>query len=96
MKALRITFVSQEVTEEPKKMGPDSLLRQKVQQKRWREGYEAGLSTTHRTASALAFLMSDAPVEMLGQYSRCALCLALTRLLQAVQRQLRLLDTITV
>ena len=54
-------------------MGPDSLLRQKVKQKRFREGYEAGLSTTHRAASALAFIMSDTPVEMLGQYSRCAL-----------------------
>ena len=54
-------------------MGPDSLLRQKVKQKRFREGYEAGLSSTHRAASALAFIMSDAPVEMLGQYSRCAL-----------------------
>ena len=54
-------------------MGPDSLLRQKVKQKRFREGYEAGLSTTHRAASALAFIMSDAPVEMLGQYSRCVL-----------------------
>lgn len=53
-------------------MGPDSLLRQKVKQKRFREGYEAGLSTTHRAASALAFVMSDAPVEMLGQYSRRA------------------------
>ena len=63
----------QEVAEEPKKMGPDSLLRQKVKQKRFREGYEAGLSTTHRAASALAFIMSDAPVEMLGQYSRCGL-----------------------
>ena len=54
-------------------MGPDSLLRQKVKQKRFREGYEAGLSTTHRATSALAFVMSDAPVEMLGQYSRCTL-----------------------
>ena len=53
-------------------MGPDSLLRQKVKQKRFREGYEAGLSTTHKATSALAFIMSETPVELLGQYSRCA------------------------
>lgn len=60
-------------------MGPDSLLRQKVKQKRFREGYEAGLSTTHKATSALAFVMSETPVEMLGQYSRCAAahCLSL-------------------
>lgn len=52
-------------------MGPDSLLRQKVKQKRFREGYEDGLSSTHKATSALAFVMSDTPVEMLGQYSRC-------------------------
>ena len=62
----------QEVAEEPKKMGPDSLLRQKVKQKRFREGYEDGLSSTHKATSALAFVMSDTPVEMLGQYSRYA------------------------
>ena len=53
-------------------MGPDSLLRQKVKQKRFREGYEDGLSSTHKATSALAFVMSATPVEMLGQYSRCA------------------------
>lgn len=62
----------QEVAEEPKKMGPDSLLRQKVKQKRFREGYEDGLSSTHKATSALAFVVSETPVEMLGQYSRCA------------------------
>lgn len=62
----------QEVAEEPKKMGPDSLLRQKVKQKRFREGYEDGLSSTHKATSALAFVLSETPVEMLGQFSRCA------------------------
>ena len=53
-------------------MGPDSLLRQKVKQKRFREGYEDGLSSTHKATSAVAFVMSEMPVEMLGQYSRWA------------------------
>ena len=68
----KICCLLQEVAEEPKKMGPDSLLRQKVKQKRFREGYEEGLSSTHKATSALAFVMSDTPVEMLGQYSRYA------------------------
>lgn len=60
----------QEVAEEPKKLGPDALLRQKVKQKRFRDGYEEGLSTTHKAASAAAFIASEQPVEMLGQHSR--------------------------
>ena len=54
----------------PKSLGPDALLRAKVKQKRFRDGYEEGLSTTHRATSAVAFILSEAPVEMLGQYSR--------------------------
>jgi len=68
----------QEVAEEPKKMGPDALLKQKVKQKRFREGYEDGLSSTHKATSALAFVMSETPVEMLGKFSRCATYLVLT------------------
>ncbi len=68
----------QEVAEEPKKMGPDALLKQKVKQKRFREGYEDGLSSTHKATSALAFVMSEMPVEMLGKFSRCAAYLVLT------------------
>ena len=58
-------------------MGPDSLLRQKVKQKRFREGYEDGLSSTHKATSALAFVTSDTPVEMLGQFSRCTVFMPL-------------------
>jgi len=60
------------VAETPKVMGPDALLRQKVKQKRWREGYEEGVATTHRAAPAAAFVASATPVEMLGQFSQCA------------------------
>ncbi len=59
------------MAEEPKKLGPDALLRQKVKQKRFREGYEDGLSSTHKAMSAAAFVASEEPVEMLGRYSRC-------------------------
>lgn len=51
-------------------MGPDALLKQKVKQKRFREGYAEGLSSTHREAPAAAFIQSENPVEMLGQYTR--------------------------
>ena len=60
----------QEVAEETKQLGPDALLRQKVKQKRFREGYEDGLSSTHKAAPAVAFVASEEPVEMLGKYSR--------------------------
>ncbi len=50
-------------------MGPEALLRQKIKQQRFREGYEEGFSTSHRPTSALAFLISDTPVEMLGQFT---------------------------
>ncbi len=59
------------MSEAPKSLGPDALLRQKVKQKRFRDGYEEGLSSTHRATSAAAFILSEQPVEMLGQYSRC-------------------------
>lgn len=63
----------QEVSEVKKTGGPDALLREKVKQKRHREGYEEGLTNTHRLASALAFVASGPPVEMLGQYTRFSL-----------------------
>lgn len=38
-----------------------------------REGYEEGLSTTHKVLSAAAFVAGDSPIEMLGQYTAIAL-----------------------
>ena len=67
-----MTTAAQEVADAPKPMGPDALLRAKVKQKRWREGYEEGAATTHRAAPAAAFIASATPVEMLGQFSQCA------------------------
>lgn len=67
-----MSATAQEVADAPKAMGPDALLRAKVKQKRWREGYEEGAATTHRAAPAAAFIASAAPVEMLGQFSQCA------------------------
>ncbi|KAK9808202.1 hypothetical protein WJX73_008345 [Symbiochloris irregularis] len=61
----------QEVTEAPKPLGPDALLRQRANaQKRHREGYAEGLSSLHSTLPAAAFISSDTPVELLGQHSR--------------------------
>ena len=37
-----------------------------------REGYEEGLSTTHKVLSAAAFIAGDSPIEMLGQYTAIA------------------------
>lgn len=53
-------------------MGPDALLKQKVAQKRFREGYEEGASSTHRALPAATFVMGDSPVEMLGQFTQIA------------------------
>lgn len=63
----------QEVAEAPKVMGPDALLKQKIKQKRHREGYEDGVSLMSKTVSAAAFVGADNPVEMLGQYTTLAL-----------------------
>ncbi|GFR43871.1 hypothetical protein Agub_g5000 [Astrephomene gubernaculifera] len=63
----------QEVVEAKKVMGPEALLRQKIKQRRFREGYEEGVTTLRRFTSALAFLVSDTPVEMLGSYTELAL-----------------------
>jgi 23S rRNA U2552 (ribose-2'-O)-methylase RlmE/FtsJ len=65
----RVLF--KEVAAPAKPQGPEALLRaQAAKQKRHREGYEEGLSTTHRPAPAAAFVASDAPVEMLGRFTR--------------------------
>jgi AdoMet-dependent rRNA methyltransferase SPB1 len=40
---------------------------------RHREGYEEGISLAHRALSALAFVASESPVEMLGQYTHMVL-----------------------
>lgn len=71
-KVVEIEWAScvQEVAQAPRPMGPDALLKQKIKQKRFREGYEDGMSSLHKEASAAAFIASDNPVEMLGQYTR--------------------------
>lgn len=38
-----------------------------------REGYEEGLSTTHKVLSAAAFIAGDSPIEQLGQFTAIAL-----------------------
>ena len=53
-------------------MGPDALMRQKMSKKRHREGYEEGVTILFRPISALHFIASDTPVQVLGQYSKCA------------------------
>ena len=63
----------QEEETAPTNMGPDALMRQKISQKRHREGYEEGVTILYRPVSALQFIASDNPVQMLGQYSRCVL-----------------------
>jgi AdoMet-dependent rRNA methyltransferase SPB1 len=60
----------QEVAEAPKIMGPEALLKLKIKQKRHREGYEEGLSTSHKPLAAVEFLLSDAPVELLGRATK--------------------------
>lgn len=58
---------------EPQVMGPEALLKQKIKQKRHREGYDEGLSSSHKALPAAAFIMSDTPVEMLGQATQLVL-----------------------
>ena len=53
----------------PKIEGPDALLRAKDKQRRFREGYEEGISTTHKEILASDFILQDNPVEMLGRYT---------------------------
>ena len=63
----------QDVAEAPKQGGPDALLKGQVKARRNREGYAEGLSTTHKALSAAAFVASDKPVDLLGQYTAIAL-----------------------
>jgi AdoMet-dependent rRNA methyltransferase SPB1 len=58
-----------QVEEMPKAAGPDALLKTKVTQRRFREGYEEGISTTHKPISAAAFVVGDSPIEALGQHT---------------------------
>eukprot|EP00878_Enallax_costatus_P015432 GHUV01016165.1.p1 GENE.GHUV01016165.1~~GHUV01016165.1.p1 ORF type:complete len:408 (+),score=85.30 GHUV01016165.1:277-1500(+) len=63
----------QEVAEAPKVMGPEALLKQKIKQKRHREGYDDRLSSSHKAMPAAAFVLSDTPVEMLGHATQLIL-----------------------
>ncbi len=63
----------QEVAEPPKPAGPDALLKAKVKQKRWREGYADGATILRTVEPAAGFVVSDAPVEALGRASALAL-----------------------
>eukprot|EP00884_Botryococcus_braunii_P011521 jgi/Botrbrau1/2036/Bobra.0047s0016.1 len=63
-----------EVVQEMQPTGPDALLRAKNKQKRHRQGYEDGLSTTHRAMSAAAFVIAENPIELLGKCTRIDFC----------------------
>ena len=67
---LEAKHLFQEVAEAPKPMGPEALLKAKIKQKRHREGYEEGISTSHRPMSAVEFLVSTTPVELLGRATK--------------------------
>lgn len=60
----------QEVADAPRVMGPDALIKMKIKQKRHREGYEEGLSTSHKVLPLVKFVMASNPVELLGQFTR--------------------------
>lgn len=62
-----------EVSDLPKVMGPDALIRQKIKQTRFREGYEEGLAVVHKPCSAAFFLLCDRPVELLGMCTQFVL-----------------------
>ena len=66
-------YLFQEVMDPVKAAGPDALLKTKIKQRRFREGYEEGLSTSRKVISAAAFIAADNPVELLGQYTSLAL-----------------------
>lgn len=51
-------------------MGPQALLKLKIKQKRHRDGYADGVSTSHAVTSAAAFILSESPIEMLGQFTK--------------------------
>ena len=64
---------AQETVEATPVAGPDALLKDKIKQKRHREGYEEGVSVMHRPTSAASFVAAERPVEALGRFTRCGL-----------------------
>lgn len=56
--------------EAPRIEGPDALLRAKDKQRRFREGYEDGISTTHKEINSVDFIQQDNPVELLGKFTK--------------------------
>jgi AdoMet-dependent rRNA methyltransferase SPB1 len=63
----------QEVNEVPASAGPDALIKAKIKQRRFREGYEEGISLMRKVISAAAFVAGANPVETLGQATAIAL-----------------------
>ena len=63
-------YIFTDFVEEKKIEGPDALLRAKDKQRRFREGYEEGISTTFKEVAAETFVKEDSPVEMLGRYTK--------------------------
>mmetsp|Transcript_24312 Transcript_24312/g.67595 ORF Transcript_24312/g.67595 Transcript_24312/m.67595 type:complete len:859 (-) Transcript_24312:91-2667(-) len=63
-------YIFSEVEDATTPAGPDALIKEKHKQRRHRDGYEEGVSNLRKETSAVDFLMSDKPVEMLGQYHR--------------------------
>jgi AdoMet-dependent rRNA methyltransferase SPB1 len=63
-------YIFTDFTEEKKIEGPDALLRAKDKQRRFREGYEEGISTTFKEIAVEAFVKEDSPVEVLGKYTK--------------------------
>lgn len=68
---------AQEVTDIALNAGPDALIKHKIKKQRHREGYAEGISTTHHAISAAAFVMSDHPVQVLGNNTRCDMVLSI-------------------
>jgi len=63
-------YIFTDFSEAPKIEGPDALLRAKDKQRRFREGYEEGISTTHKELGADEFIRGDGAVEMLGKFTK--------------------------
>ncbi len=63
-------YIFTDFSEAPKIEGPDALLRAKDKQRRFREGYEEGISTTHKEIGAHEFIMGDGAVEKLGKFTK--------------------------
>lgn len=66
-------YLFKEVADAPKVGGPDALLKAKVKQKRFREGYEDGMTIARKVIAALAFVMAPNPIELLGQVTSIAI-----------------------